>query len=78
MGQGSWQLAKKKLVTFTVTGVVLGVSFGAVYGLSKVQNDYVERSSGGVETSYISGLISLCISIINIVIQQVLRLLTKL
>lgn len=39
LGQPSWELAKRKLLTFLVTIIVLGISFGAVFGLSKVQTD---------------------------------------
>jgi hypothetical protein len=40
MGQGACQLLKKKLLTFSITALVLGGSFAAIYGLSQAQNDY--------------------------------------
>lgn len=57
--------------------MALGASFGAIYGLSKVQFDYAKQNTGP-SNQYISILISLCISIINIILQQILRFLTKL
>ena len=51
----------RKLFTFTVTAVLLGISFGIVYGLTKAQqaND---------DNRYISIAISLTISIVNAII----------
>lgn len=76
MGQDNCSLFSKKLFTYFIGLITLGGSFAAVYGLSKVQYDLSNQVSR-TASSYISGLISLCISIINILIGQVLRFLTK-
>jgi hypothetical protein len=68
-GQSNSSFLKKRLITFGISILVLGASFGAVYGLSKVQTDYAKTHSD-VSNQYISILISLCISIINIIIQR--------
>ena len=54
---------KRKMITYTVTIIMLGVSFAAVYGLSLAQ---VNNSSN----RYLSTLISLLISLINIIISR--------
>lgn len=77
MGQEWSSLFLKKVLTYTIAIIVLGGSFGAIYGLSKVQFDY-SKVHDDISNQYISALISLCISIINIIIQQILRFLTKL
>jgi hypothetical protein len=69
LGQPTSTFVKKKLLTFTATLLVLGASFGSIYGLSKVQSDY-SKTHTDVSNQYISILISLCISIINIIIQR--------
>jgi hypothetical protein len=51
----------KKMLTFTITVLMLGISFAIVYGLSLAQ---VQNS----ENRYLSILISLTISIINVII----------
>jgi len=76
MGQDTCSFLSKKLFTYFIAMITLGGSFAAVYGLSKVQYDLNNKVSRAA-SSYISGLISLCISLINIIIGQVLRFLTK-
>ena len=66
LGQDKWELRKKKIKTFLITVIVLGISFLIIYGLSSAQVSYSQDSSN----SYISFLISLIISIINIIIQR--------
>jgi hypothetical protein len=51
----------KKMLTFTITVLMLGASFGIVYALSDAQ---IKNASN----RYLSILISLVISIINIII----------
>lgn len=68
-GQSSGSYFKKRLLTYTLSALALAGSFGAIYGLSKVQSDYAKTHTD-VSNQYISILISLCISIINIILQR--------
>jgi len=56
-------------MTFTVTAIILGLSFLAVYGLSIAQRD-------NANNRFLSILISLVISLINIIITQSIRYLS--
>lgn len=74
----------KKVFTFGITIIILAGSFGAIYGLSKVQFEY-SKTHTDASNQYISILISLCVSFINIIIQrtllcylEIIRVLTKL
>ena len=70
LGQSLGQIIKKKMITFFVTLVVIGASFAAVYGLSVVQT----RVNKSNKNQYISILISLVISIFNIILIRTLSL----
>lgn len=55
-------------MTFTVTAIILGLSFLAVYGLSIAQRD-------NANNRFLSILISLVISLINIIITRIFYIL---
>lgn len=61
IGQRNCVTYTKKLFTFTITLILLGVSFAIVYGLTKLQ-----QSNG--DNRIVSIAISATISIVNVVI----------
>lgn len=56
---------KKKLATFSVTFVTLGISFAIVYGLSQAQKSYKENNA-------LSFVISIMISLISKILDSIL------
>jgi hypothetical protein len=62
IGLSDWEKTKRKLITFSVTFLLLGVSLGVVFGLSKVQQD-------NSENRYLSILISLILIGFNKIIE---------
>ena len=66
LGIDKWQLRWKKLKTFLATVLLLAISLAVTFGLSKAQID----SASNKNNSYLSILISLAISIINVIIQR--------
>ena len=55
------EVLKRKILTYTITIILLGVSFAAVYGLSQAQ---LENESNRA----LSLVISLIISLINVIL----------
>ncbi len=70
LGQNFQVRLKKMLFTYSITFLVLLVSFGAISGLSKIQTDLLQNKEQKSYNFYLSILISLVISIINIVLQR--------
>jgi len=70
IGITHWIILRNTLITYSITLAILVASFGIVYGLSVIQNN----NSG---SQCISILISLVISIINILISQTIRYLSQ-
>lgn len=66
LGMSFGALLIRKVITYLVTICLLGASFGAVYGLSIAQ-------IANEGNSIISLLISIVISLINVIIGQVIR-----
>lgn len=63
LGQNLSQMACKKFFTYFITSIILGGSFGIIYILSVEQN----KSSKNL---YLSFLISIAISVINVLLQR--------
>lgn len=76
MGQKTSHFLSKKLLTYFIATIALGCSFAAIYGLSKIQVNLKSKQSRASNT-FASGLISLFIAIINIILGLVLRFLTQ-
>lgn len=66
LGMSFGSLLIRKVITYLVTCCLLGISFGAVYGLSSAQT----QNEGN---QILSLIISLVISVINVIIGQVIR-----
>ena len=61
LGMSLGAIVKRKVITYLVTAILLGVSFAAVYGLSRAQ-----LNNKGNQV--ISLIISLVISLINVIL----------
>lgn len=61
LGVPACEIIKRKFITFTATALLLGASFGIVYGLSKAQQSKKDNQ-------LISLAISVCLSVMNILI----------
>lgn len=70
IGVTNCEKTTRKLITFTITVILLALSYVIVYGLSRVQK---EQGNDLI----ISLLISITISVVNLLIGQVIQLLTK-
>ena len=58
----------RKFVTYSLTAVLLGISFGIVYGLSVRQNDLTVNNPNDAVSRYLSIAISMVIALINVLI----------
>lgn len=69
IGLDDCSIYSRKLFTYTFTLMLLGGSFGIVYGLSKEQNRLTSGGNATDDTSrYLSIAISLVIAITNVII----------
>lgn len=75
LGVSDFTIYTRKLITYLVTLILLGISFAAVYGLSVAQFNSQQASASNAEagTDYLSILISIVISLINVILGQVIR-----
>ena len=75
LGVSDFTIYTRKLITYLVTLILLGLSFAAVYGLSIAQynSQLASASDADAGTDYLSILISIVISLINVVLGQVIR-----
>lgn len=60
------EYVKRKIITYTVTFILLGISFAIVYGLSRAQQS-------NSQNQILSLVISVVISVINVILAQVIR-----
>lgn len=70
LGRTSCELIKKKLMTYIVTLIILGISFAVVYGLSVAQVRFSDEENKNTNRQYLSFIISLVIAIFNVIIQR--------
>lgn len=75
LGQRDCVSYGRKFFTFTITAVLLGACFAAVYGLSQAQKT-VEADKNDSNSRYLSIAISITISVVNIILGQAIRFLT--
>lgn len=67
LGQRDCVSYGRKFFTFTITAVLLGACFAAVYGLSQAQKT-VEADKNDSNSRYLSIAISITISVVNIIL----------
>lgn len=79
IGLNDCSIYLRKIFTYTFTLALLGGSFGIVYGLSVKQNELTANSASTNDpmSRYLSIAISLVIAVVNVVLVQVIKLLTK-
>lgn len=65
---------RRTLLTFSISFLMIGVCFGAIYGLN-IYSDSLDSES--TASSALSALISVIISVVNIILKYIVRALSK-